>query len=175
MSKVTTYEGYSVPEGATHFQAQYQDLYAGFYKKIHDAWFFFNCSDSVGWVLEESADDNLHGLSVEIPDFQPEQPKEWQPTIGEECELKYKHSSAADWFPFRLVVTDEGIMFGWSDGEPVNLKHDQYEFRQIRTKKEKDLEHFIIKAYELTMTTDPVLRAVFSIMYECGFTAPEGE
>tara|TARA_R110000824_G_scaffold230696_1_gene418366 strand:- start:1435 stop:1899 length:465 start_codon:yes stop_codon:yes gene_type:complete len=66
--KVETYKGHKVPEGATHFQMEYQDMYDGFYKKIYDAWFFFNPSNTDGWVIESSADDSLHGCSIELPE-----------------------------------------------------------------------------------------------------------
>ena len=183
--KVTEFKGHKVPEGATHFQMGYQDMYEGFYKKIYDAWFFFNPSSADGWVIESSANDSLHGCSIELPE-QPMKSDEWVPVVGEECIVEYPYRDGS----FQAFHGKKVTILGKckdSDNCDVFTAHgsngfialNTLGFRPLKTAEEKKREAFINAAQACTEGTlfdndDPEVVAFIDNLLKVGFTAPKG-
>lgn len=178
--KVKEYEGHKVPEGATHYQASYQDLYAGFYKKVFDSWFFFNCSNTDGWVLVSSADDNLHGCSIELPEQPMPSKAEWVPVVGKECEVmhygellscKYIGKGIGEEYVYQIA---SGSKRGVLD-RLIGISG----FRKPKTAEEKKREAFKAAVsdaiYKSQSTYYDRLEKISCVLFDAGFTAPEGE
>lgn len=64
------------------------------------------------------------------------------PPVGTECEVRYRHGGA-DWGSFKCVATDQEIAFGWCGDEPVVLPEENYEFRPLRTERDKAIDQMI--------------------------------
>lgn len=64
------------------------------------------------------------------------------PPVGTECEVRYRHGGA-DWGSFKCVATDQEIAFGWCGDEPVVLPEENYEFRPLRTERDKAIEQML--------------------------------
>lgn len=61
------------------------------------------------------------------------------PPVGTECEVKYRHGGT-DWSIFKCIAVDKEIAFGWCNDEPVVLPDDCYEFRPLRTERDRAVD-----------------------------------
>lgn len=59
------------------------------------------------------------------------------PPVGAEVEAHYLHATNAEWVFFRCVAVDCETAFGWTGKEPVGLSVSDYEFRPIRSERDK--------------------------------------
>ena len=58
------------------------------------------------------------------------------PPSGVECEARLRCNDG-EWFLFRCVGVDCGVAFGWAGKEVATLGKGSYEFRPLRTEKER--------------------------------------
>lgn len=58
------------------------------------------------------------------------------PPSGVECEARLRCNDG-EWFLFRCVGVDCGVAFGWARKEVATLGKGSYEFRPLRTEKER--------------------------------------
>ena len=78
---------------------------------------------------------------------QPKQEVEWDgeglPSIGIECEMKYKHSSNAHWRKCKVFAYDGGAAAIWhldNGWNHATIEISQYEFRKIKSERELVIE-----------------------------------
>lgn len=88
------------------------------------------------------------------------------PPVGCECEMRYRHALNAEWVFFRCVAVDCEVAFGWAGKEPVTLPKDNFEFRPIRTERDKAIEEMrkLVTNYNKT----DVIHAIEQL-YDAGY------
>lgn len=195
MSKVKEFCGYQVPEGATHYNSQSNGWHEGFYK-YKDGCFLFCNAGFNEWTGSHAEMKLLPEGCVELPDqppSEPEQTKEWEPTIGDKIVVDFKGHTAGlseseasiDSSEVTFIKTVDSIngsrFFVVESGFTVHVFRSHF-FRELKTEKEKKLEVFAHKVLEVYMDSeasinDSDLNVLIDKLFEagCEFTAPEGE
>ena len=152
--------------------------FSGWYEEVEDR--YIECAHSNFLRKSDMCYTVHHHPEQPEPEVNAPDKAEWMPEVGEECEVKELKS--VEWDKCLVMGEFEGLYWvtvhhdtSPKSGSHCTIYSNLVEFRPLKTAEEKKREAFIDSAYELTMSTDPKLKQVFTTMYECGFTAPEGK
>jgi len=172
MTKVTEFEGFEVPQDATHFGAESSEYSSAFYKLHNGIWY---CCDTASnlYVLTASLPDNL----ICLPDAE----EGFKLEIGTICLGRY--GVFADFMECKVVYIDEDnsqraiALFKGGNQESLNNPVWCEEFKPPQTEEEKAREAFIEAAYCLkngdAILIDLQVEILLGEMFDAGFKAPE--
>lgn len=179
MSKVKTYKGHTVPDGATHYQGSGKDHYEGFFKLSDDGWLFANAGFSQ-WHGQKAFKRSLSSYAIKLPEEEDNQ--EWAdglPPIGSKCLFKYHQGGE----PLKLLIMGYFEDLVWATEDhctiPYSASHrtiitSKGEFRPLKTQKEIEREEFHLKAFEIHKH-DMSCNEFATALFNAGFTAPKGD
>lgn len=138
MTIVKTYKGYDVPEGATHYGAKTWDWTEAFYNMNDHTCFLAGEDDK--WDHFDNSRNDLIKL--------PQEPEQWMPEVGEECEWRGK--SGGFWVKAKVSAIEFDTFVFWQD-ENSKYRPNKFEImefssvnvRPIKTKRERFIEQGI--------------------------------
>lgn len=199
MSKVKTYKGHAVPDGATCFVETGRAFKAHFGKEVDGIEYVFSIySDHPEWHEVSNTLPLKARGAIPLPEEEDDQ--EWVdglPPIGCECETTdfwnsfERPEKLADGQKVSIlmnyqcpVTKTDGVIFTWvefPDKIRTEWTGNEKHFRQLKTQEEKDREAFIemanesIDVKEFSYSEINVVKRVIKHLANNNFTAPKGD
>jgi hypothetical protein len=174
---VKVYEGYQVPEGATHFSFETKNEHAAFWG-ADCMWVVF------GGNAEEYKADSIPKDAIELPEATQEWNGEGLPPVGCECEIKCFYKSGSGWKKCYIVGSTKDdnhlVVHTYYDDElNFAVKHTgDVKFRPLKTQQEKDREALylaVIDACTPIHKDDFNIDEIVGALFHAGFTAPKAD